>query len=141
MLLANINASLLRFCADFADTQPDMQVVNFDAYADEAEIPPVDVIGPAGVSVAIDDELCEINMMFGVSTREDTNLFRLSKYMDSLFDLLLPTKKIPLYNADSGQRTGWLVVENGTRLLAIGGSSTRPLQYIMVNLISTKTFS
>ena len=141
MLIKNINSSLLRFCAVFANQHPGMEVVNFDAHGDEQSLPQADVVGISGVSVSVDEGLCDVTLMIGISTREDTNLFRLNEYIDKLFHVLLPTKKMRLYDADSGSALGWLVTTNGTRTLAIGGSSTRPLQYIMVTLVSTVTFS
>lgn len=140
MLLANINASLLRFCAEFADAHPNMEVVNFDAHADEGTLPKSDVVGLSSVSISVDENLCSVDLLFGVSTREDTNLFRLNQYMAELFEMVLPEEHISLYDAYSGLELGTLVVTNGTRTLTIGGSSSRPLQYVMLNLVSTKTF-
>lgn len=140
MILEDINASILRFCADFADAHTNMTVINFDANADEASLPLNDVIGISGVTVAADESQCEVTMLFGVSTRDDTNLFRLNRCIAELFEMLLPEQRIRLYDANTGQAKGYLVAANGTRTLAIGGSATRPLQYVMVQLLSTSTF-
>lgn len=117
-----------------------MEAVNFDAYGDESALPQADVVGISGVSVGVDEEMCEITLAIGLSTREDTNLFRLNRYIAEMFEELLPTEHIPLYNADSGIQTGQMIVSNGTRTLTVGGSSTRPLQFIMVTLMSLVTF-
>ena len=140
MLLLDIDASLLRFCADFADRHANMGVINFDANADESTLPQQDVVGISGVTVLADEGMCEVTVLFGISTREDTNLFRLNTYMAELFEDVLPTRRIKIYDANSGVQIGWMAVTNGTRALAVGGSSTRPLKYVMVNLLSSLAF-
>ncbi len=138
--LSNIQASLIRFCMDFIVTHPDMIFVNYDAHADETTVPPGDLIGPSGLSLTFDEQLIDINLMFGVATDIDTNLFRLNNLMGQLLELLKPTKKIRVLDSESGVELGWMVVQNGTRLLPIGGSKVKPLQYIMVRLGTSETF-
>jgi hypothetical protein len=139
-LIRNVHASMLRFCADFAEANQ-LTVVNFDAHADESTIPASNIVGMSGLSLDVDDHILSVNIMFGISTKDDTNMFELIRLLDPLFELLLPTKKIRAYNADTGEQTGWFVVQNGTRVLPVGGSVARPLQHIMVGLLSTVTFN
>ncbi len=138
-LVRNVHASMLRFCADFAEANS-LAVVNFDAHADESTIPAENIIGMSGLSMDIDEHFLSVNIMFGISTKDDTNMFELIRLLDPLFESLLPTKKIRAYDADSGAPIGWFVVQNGTRVLPVGGSVARPLQHIMVALLSTVTF-
>lgn len=141
MLVRNIHASILRFCSDFAEAN-NLTVVNFDAHADDdTALPPGDLIGMAGLSWNVDDHFVEVNVMIGISTEEDTNLFRMINLLDPLFESLLPTKRINAYNADTGDKAGNFVVENGTRAMPVGGSAARPLQFIMIGLKSTMTFN
>jgi hypothetical protein len=140
MLVRNVHASVLRFCSNFAE-ENNLTVVNFDAHADDdTTLPPGDLIGMAGLSWHVDDEFLYVEVMFGISTMEDTNLFRLINLLDPLYESLLPTKNIGVYDADSGEKKGEFVVLNGTRAMPVGGSSARPLQFIMVSLASTVTF-
>src|SRR5688500_4552416 len=138
-LLKHVHVSLVRFCADFADQRPDMTAEDFETFADEGTFPQNDVVGISGVEIGVDEEMCDIQLLIGISTRDDTNLFRLRDYVSDLFDLLLPTEKIALYHHETGKQIGWMVVENGTRTMPVGGAS-RPLQFIMVNLTSILTF-
>jgi hypothetical protein len=139
-LVRNLHASLLKFCNDFAE-ENNIASVYFDAHADESTLPPGDLIGMSGLSWEVDEHFLSVNVMIGISTNEDTNLFRLLGLVGSLFELVLPEKKISAYDADSGEVIGVFVVRNGTRALPVGGSSARPLQYIMVGLESTVTFT
>lgn len=140
MINRNLHASLLRFCADFAEQFPGMTALNFDAHADESTIPANDVIGMSGLAFRVQEHMIHTTVMFGLSTVEDTNLFRLTAQMDALFELLLPTKRIRVYDADSGADVGWMVVEDGTSVMPVSGSTTRPLQYVLVSLSTSLSF-
>lgn len=141
MLYKNVTSSILRYCSEFADEHPGIEVINFDAHGDEATLPQSDVMGPSALTVNVSGSFCIVSLLLGVSTREDTNLFRLSSLIDSLFEDMLPESYLPLYNAETGQAIGRLVVEDGSRVLPVDNTSTRALQFVMVNLRSTQTFS
>lgn len=137
----NLHASLLRFCADFAEKFPGMTPINIDAHGDESTIPSTDIVGLSGLSYRFQEHFIKITVMFGLSTVSDTNLFRLTEQMDELVELLVPTRKIRAYDADSGEDIGWMIVEDGTSVMPVGGSETRPLQYVLVSLSTSMTFA
>lgn len=139
MLVRDLHASILRFCSDFA-AEHNMEVVNFDSHADESTMPKADAIGMMGLSWEVDEDFLDVSVLIGISTLDDTNLFRLIEKISYLYELLLPAKKISVYDADSGEEIGLFVVKNGTRALPVGGSTSRPVQHIMVGLASTITF-
>lgn len=141
MILRNIHSSLLRFCSDFAINYQGMEVVNIDAHADESTVPDADFVGISGMSIDVDEHAVGVKVMFGISTLDDTNLFRMIDRMDVLFDKLLPTRTLIVYDADTGVKVGDLIVTNGTRMMPVGGSEARPLQYIMVSLLSNNMVS
>ena len=141
MILRDIHASLLRFCADFSERYPGMAVENFDAHADESTIPKSDIVGLSGLSIALDDSFVSTKLMIGISTLDDMNLFRLMDRMDVLLDRLKPTQRLPVYDADTGIEKGWMIVENGTTLMPVGGSKARPLQYILISLATNLSFN
>lgn len=138
-LLSNVQSSLMRFCTDFIATQTDLKFVNFDAHADDSTAPDGDLMGYAGLSIELDESVMQIEVLFGVATQTDTNLFRLNKAMGELLELLKPTKKLRLLDADTGDEVSWMIVQNGTVLLPVGGKGSRPLQYIKVSLLSGET--
>lgn len=142
--LSNIQASLMRFCNDFVDAQALLSVtlefVNFDAHADEATIPNGDLIGIAGLGLVFDDSLIDIQAMVGLSTEGDTNLFRLSNLMGQLLELLRPECLIRVYDSESGDDIGWMVIKNGTRLMPVGGATAKPLQYVIIELATSVSF-
>lgn len=139
-LVKSLHSSMLRFISDFA-VEHDLAIVNMDAHADESTLPSKDFIAMSGLSWDVDDELLSVNIMFGISTLEDSNLFRLIDLFGDLFEKVLPTSRINAYSADTGEKVGDFVVRNGTRALPVGGSTARPLQYVMVGLLSTITLS
>lgn len=138
-IVRTLHASIMRFCTDFGELH-NLAFVNFDAHADESTMPSQDVIGMMGLSWDVDDEFLEVNVMLGVGTLDDSNLFRLVDKIGELFELVLPSKRISAYDADSGEEIGHFVVRNGTRALPVAGSQSRPVQHIMVGLTSTLTF-
>lgn len=140
MIIKDVHASLLRFCADFATKFPGTGVVFFDAHADESELPSSDIVGLTGVTVSVENQLAEVKCMFGISTLDDTNLFRLTDMVAELFESLLPTKKIPVFDASTGIEKGWMIAQDGTTLLPVTGSAARPMQYVLVHLSSSQTF-
>jgi hypothetical protein len=140
MILPNIRSSLLRFCSDFAAAREGMQALDFDAIDQDSQVPAVDVIGISGLSVDLDDKMASCRVQIGISTVNDTNLFRLYQYAAALLEAFVPAQWLPLYDADTGQQIGRLIVENGTRLLPVGDASSRPVQYLMASLATTETF-
>jgi hypothetical protein len=140
VILKNVRSSLLRFCSDFAEQFADTQAVDFDTYEDESQTPETDLVGISALSIDTDTGLAGCRVMFGVSTVNDTNLFRLYEVMDALFDQFLGGCWLPLIDADTGEQVGRLVVQDGSRLLPVGGGSSRPIQYVMVSMQATKTF-
>lgn len=141
MIYRNLHTSILRFCADFAETAP-AEVVNFDAASDENSLPKADCIGPMALSFELDDHLVSGTVQIGFSTWDDTNLFRLVEQIDALLELLKPTCRIKLYDSTNttDEDQGFLVIENGTRVMPVVQGELRPIQFIAVRFSSTKTF-
>lgn len=141
MILNNINSSLLRFCSEFTETSRSKTLVaiNFDAHGDDSTLPESDLIGIESVSVSVEHKFLNVKLMFGISTLDDTNLFRLSELTAEFFELVMPEKNIPLLDADTGEEIGWLKVQDGTTLLPVSGSMARPMKYFLVHLLSSVT--
>lgn len=143
MIYDSLHASALKFCQDFATKYPGMAVVNFDAHADDSTVPSSDLIGMAGITMMEDEGILDIKMMFGVSTINDKNNFRLVSLVSALFESLRPRKTIDLYESVSGVLTkkGSAVCTNGTTILPVGGKVERPLQYVAVHLLTSVNFT
>jgi hypothetical protein len=142
MIYENLHTSLLRFCAEFAEANPGMAVVNFDSHADATQLPASDLVGMAGLSFTEDDGILSIKVLLGISTLGDTNNFRLVHLVSELYERLRPTKRIDVYQAgmDAPTKVGWMVCENGTSVLPVGGEVARPLQYVAVHLATSVEF-
>jgi hypothetical protein len=127
----NIQSSLLRFCVDFAETRPGLGTVNLDAHTDEAHWPDSDFIGLGELNVDI-EETYSGQCMFGLSTQNDTNLFRMGALMKDLSAFLLPNENIPVYDAETGIQVGLIFILNGTRVGAPLPTKTHPIQPIAI---------
>ena len=138
--MSNLQASLFKFANDFASTKPGVTFINFDAHANEETAPPGDLVGPSGFAFDLEDNMIEVNVMFGVATESDTNLFRLSNLMGQLVELLKPTKRIRVIDSETGEDLGWMVVQGRVRVFPVGGSKAKPLQYVAVNLATNVAF-
>lgn len=136
-------ASLIRFCQDFAAGMQgsgiNLKVMNLDAINDPQEWPDQDVIGVAEFDFALDDGTIEVDMMVAVSTVEDTNNFRLNEIMNQLVNLVIPGRRINLYDGSNGRLRGFMAVQNGTRVAPPMKVKTRAIQGIMVSLLSDQT--
>ncbi len=138
--MSNIHASLMRFCNDFCEDRRGLSFVNFDAHANIDTIPDGDLVGYAGLSVSFRAQTIDLKVMIGLSTEGDTNLFRLNQYIGEMVQMILPTKKIRVLDSESGQDIGWMIVQDNTTVLPVGGSDARPLQYVMLELLTSLNF-
>ncbi len=138
--LSNVQVSLMRFCTDFAAAHSGFTFVNFDAHADETTVPDGDLIGPSGLSLQFSGKLVEIKVMIGLATFSDTNLFRLNNTMGEMLELLRPEQRLRVYDSETGVDVGWMLILDGTQLLPVGGSAGRPLQYVMIDLVTSLNF-
>ena len=134
---ANINASLLRFCADFRDDMEklgfNLEVVNLDDFTEEEQWPDGDFVGISNVMVDV-FETYDVKLMFALSTKGDLNFFRLGKLTTHLLDRLLPNSSFNVLDADSGVVLGNFFVLNGTRVSPPVDTKTQPVRPIMVSL-------
>lgn len=137
--------SLLRFCNDTKEALiadgvvTDMDVVNFDAHATMASLPNKDVIGIKSFSWTEEETLAVVTVLFGVSTiNDDVNLSRHNDIIDYWTSKLMVSDQIQLFdpNTDPVVEIGWMVITDGTDVLPISNTSTRPLQLIAVNMKS-----
>lgn len=138
--MSNLQTSLFKFANDFVGTQDGFQFINFDAHANEAEAPPGNLMGPIGFGFDIEDNMISVEVGFGVCTESDTNLFLLSNTMGQLVELLKPTKRIRVVDSESGGDLGWMIVAGKVRVSPVGGSKAKPVQYVMLNLLTTLAF-
>jgi hypothetical protein len=128
-------SSLLKFCTDFAasisvDGEPAFQAVFFDAYDEFDQLPAGSLIGPAGYALDVDEHVVTIKVMIGVATEMDPNTFRLTKAMGKLTQRLLPTRRIAVFDADTGTAIGTLTVLDGIRVLPEAGGGGRSMKYL-----------
>lgn len=133
----NTYASLVKFVQDFITnnaTQSGTQFLDFDQHADMDKLPPHDLVGLRGFSVDVSSITMEVQVLFCLTTYDDKSGFRHRALADKLFTALLPTKKVPYVDADTGNVLGYLIANNATSVLPVSKDSTRVFQQITVSL-------
>lgn len=139
MIISDLYASIFRFCDDFKVKQEALgralSVVNFDAHADEANLPQGDLIGISGFS-ATTSTFTSVTVMFGICTQDDTNLFRLVAMISEVYESLKPTSVHTVYDSSTGNARGIMNVVDEIQLLPVSGNIARPLQYIAVQFVT-----
>lgn len=142
----NIWSSVFRFCSDFGDelqgdgVLADFEVFNFDAHVENKELPEKDLIGPWQLSVTVDEKLGTVTTNIGMSTRDDTNLFRLEKASGRLLERLMPDAMVTVYDADTGVEIGHLKVLAGVSLSPVARAQQRSLKFLAITLKGDFTF-
>ena len=138
MILKDLTVSWLRFCQDF---DLSLKFVNFDATADEEALPRSSIIGPMALTFTVEEHMIEGTIQIGLSTFDDKNNFELLGKMDELLMKLLPLTKIPVYNADTGLRSGAMIVASPVTVMPIVGGKVRNLQFVAVDFKTTRTYA
>lgn len=134
LIMMDVDASIKRFCVDWGNEQePPLMYEDFDAHADENSVPPVELIGTAGLSLGTDTPFVNVEVMIGISTLNDTNLLRLRELVAGLFQRLQPVNTVDVLDYQTGAKLGNLIVLDGVRVLPVGGNQARPVQYVMVS--------
>lgn len=133
LIMMDIDASIKRFCVDWGGAQTGPLIYeDFDAHADENTVPEGDLIGTSGLTLTTSHPFIDVDIMIGIATDGDTNLLRLRELVARLYQRLQPTKLIDILDFQTGVKKGSLIVQDGVRVLPVGGESSRPVQYVMV---------
>lgn len=134
----DVQASLMRFCRDFADEMVlegySLGFVNLDAHADENAWPEGDFIGMGEFNLNI-EETDEIMVSFVIATDDDANLLKMSDLINRLVNQVLPLTQLKVYDADTGEVISSLFVQNGVRVGAPLRTKSQPLQPVMLRLL------
>ena len=139
MIYKDLHASIAKFCATFG-TNSNATFVAFDNSWDDADLPEGDIVGPLGLTFELNDQLVEGSVQIGFSTKDDKNLFRLSDQVAKLTELLRPTNKIQMYDATTGGKVGDMVILNGTKVMPVAGTKSRPIQFVAISFLTTVTY-
>lgn len=127
----SISASVLAFARAFGLSRS-LVIFDFDAHATLEELPENDLIGIMEFSLGSDTGMLTTETMIVISTNDDLNLGRLRKFIGELFDQLQPGATFSVVDADSGIAIGNLKIMDGTQILPVARSRTRPFQAIAI---------
>jgi len=143
----NLYVSLVRFVKDFIADAPSfgidtkIEFVNFDAHAQLTSLPAADVVGISDFSFQLDEKFIHLLCGFGISTLNDVDLMRHIMLLDALFERLKPTKTIPVFDAYTTDKRGWMVVTDDVTLLPMANTETRGAQFLLVKLETDQTLT
>lgn len=123
-----------------AGISPSADFINFDAHAEIAEWSNQDLLGISMFSMRLNDALIHLDFAVGVSTYDDPQLLRHIQIMDRLVEKLKPSQTHPVYHADTGARLGWMRTFNGTEVLRMERTESRPIQFILTSFGTGLTY-
>lgn len=112
---------------------PGLEFINMDAHAEIAEWPDKDLIGISMFSMRLDEHLIRLDFAIGVSTYEDPQLLRHIQIMDRVVEKLKPATTHPVFHADTAEKLGWMQTFNGTEVLRMERTESRPLQFTLAS--------
>lgn len=142
----DFRASIISFCQGAIDDmktqsliQPTAQYYDFDAMAELADVPKTDVLGMMNFHWHNDGSFYNVGFSLGVSTWGDKGLIRHNDILDYFEPLLRAKCQLPLLDAKSGTREGWLVITNGTSLMPMAKTITRPVQFLLIGAAASRT--
>jgi len=120
-----------------ANPDIDVRFIDFEAFANEAELPDSDLIGPTAFALTeTEANFFNVSFAIGVSTyTDDKNLFRMRAIIDQVFTRLRPLKSIPVYKAGTLELVGQMTVTDGTTLLPMSRAAARPWQYVQLECL------
>lgn len=123
----HIEASLLRFCAQFGQGRG-LTPLNMDDFTQESQWPAdKDFIGFGELNLDITD-FYDGEAAFMLSTLEDLGQSRLRGHLHDLLDLVAPNAAIDVVHADTGEKLGDLFIYDGVRVGPPVVTKTRPIR-------------
>lgn len=137
----DIYKSLFRFLSDFSDSMQgegySLAVLNLEAFATPAEWPKGDFIGIDTSRFEFTDaHRVSVSLTLVISTGDDRNLMRMNEITNHLVSRLIPTRRLPIYSADTGLVRGNLVVRDGTQVDSPVQTESQPARPIFVSMLS-----
>lgn len=131
--------SLQKFCADkiveLNGTLSNPMIFDFEAHASAEEIPENDLIGTVGYEMAFEGKLVYYSAIIVVATAsDDEGLGRLRAAMNVIVNDLVPDNRIPLYDHETVDPVGNLVVAE-VHVLEVDRTATlKPYQGVAIQL-------
>ena len=109
--------------------------INFDNHGNIHELPNQDLVGPGGFTLSTEQGLVRGFFSLGVGTVNDDGMFRHIDMIDFFFRRYSPQARIPVYDLETSQELGVLIVKEMDALPVLR-TEVRGLQYIQVALAS-----
>lgn len=143
-LYLNLRNSLLRYLTDKSVELRargfDVQVVNFDTFAEDTKLPDGDLFGAMSLSLVADPEI-EANVRIGFGVFNDPNLDRLTEMISNIANDFIPGApgRLRIYDSNTGEPIGNLV-PRALSVLPVASTYRRPFQFLDVELGADASF-
>ncbi len=133
-------ASIVHLCREIiseAKTEyPNIEIdfIDWETHANIPELPDKDLIGPTALTITEDTpQMFEVSFAIAVSSySSDKNLFRLRAYLSTIFDRLRVGKKIPIFDSETSQSIGYVIMQPGSMVSPMSRAESRPWQFVQV---------
>ena len=133
MIITDVWGSLVRFLKNEYPTP--WEFIDWEAHANIHDLPAVDLMGLAGLGATADEGTDTFIVTVAFSPLQDENLFKVRKAAGELYEKWrVPGYTIPLYDAESTDEIGKLVVTDGSTLAPVGRAEVRPYQIVSAHL-------
>lgn len=136
----DIQASLLRFCSEFAaeTTQfgDTLIGINVDGYVSPEDWPEEAFVGPNEVQMDLSPEGISVTLAFVLSTPQDPGLYKMDKIFNRLVDRLVTGSRLKIYDAVAGTPRGHLIVNGPTRAGRVVSTMSQPAKPLFVSFLS-----
>lgn len=122
---------------------PEVKVFDFDATAEEEDIPQEDYLGPIEFYVSADGTLGEVGFKVAACTHEDPQIQRLNELINRVVNNCMGKNvTIPVLHYDTGTPIGILASDGGFMASPVVRlqSRTRPFQTVSLLFNLTLTF-
>jgi hypothetical protein len=143
-LYLNLRNSLLRYLTDKSVELRargfDVQVVNFDTFAEDTKLPDGDLFGAMSLALLADPQI-EASVKIGFGVFNDPNLDRLTEMISNIANDFTPGAggRIPIYDSNTGEPIGNFV-PRAFSVLPVASTYRRPFQFVAVELGADASF-
>jgi len=138
MLATDVWGSIVKMSQSLIEeaqlAHPDVRfaLMDWEGHANIMELPEMDLIGPTALNITEHTaQMVEVNFALAVSTyASDEGLFRQREIISRAFERMRALKQVPLYDAATASKKGYMIFTDGTTILPMSRAEARPFQYV-----------
>jgi hypothetical protein len=123
--------------ADLHNSEGNLSFIDWETHANIHELPDQDMLGPMAVTITeLTPQMFEVTFAIAVSTyATDDNLFRMKAYLGEVFERMRVNKQIRVFDNETAEPMGYMIITDGTLLAPMSRAETRPFQYVQASAL------